>query len=594
LPPSKELGVSCNNFNQVFNPGAPGQYAGVIKKNTLIRAWSGFEFANTAFSLTANDNFSSNTKHFHTVKTGEKLYMTPAASGFSTIATAAELGTPYGSSTYGTTVYSYAAYYTKTFQLGATTTPKPTKLTVNASSNQFSLKYRVSGYSDFWDTSWNTYTTLSTGTNEFPLTAEFQDQYIQYLVRFNSSTWNTADYISTVTLDYKDKVKLWLKGTFIVDDPQFQNTDLNISGRDYLRKNLETEINLPEFSNINIATAISYILDRTNTPYDTSSWDALATTVSYNTGVGEPNKSGWQWLDHAMDALNAGDDEWRFQFDKEGNAELKKVPTSVEADFGVNYFNNFENITKSLNSIKQLQRVTVVNKDIVVDTETLLKSISGVLASSTAVSATYADALYVRYVDNNNTILTERSRNNDGLTFTMTAGNYSIDIYGCTPSNVISNEIWAEFGNSNNIKNADGATHKIVNPLMDQSAANEYTKYIMAENADPRNQIELTMVQNPLFELNDNGVIIDRDTFTYGDIYNLVGIQENYSPPSIKQTLKFMDRGFDLGPVTYDRNGPVAGLLDFPYDIGMVYDIDIPLDEGDTTNYNYTKQVRFN
>jgi len=133
-----------------------------------------------------------------------------------------------------------------------------------------------------------------------------------------------------------------------------------------------------------------------------------------------------------------------------------------------------------------------------------------------------------------------------------------------------------------------------VNPLMDAAACQAYADFILTQNANPKKQIQLDMVQNPTFELNDNAVIIDRDTFTYGDIYNLMEIEESYNDPSIKYKLTFKDKGFDLGANIYDRNGPERGFLDFNYDIGIMYDLQLPFDSTDNTDYDYTKQVGFN
>jgi len=460
LPPSKKLKLTLNNFYQVYSTGSGNSKANILKKNLLIRCWSGYE----SFSIDSN------------------------------IAR-------YGSAIYGSSVYSTAGSYT------------------------------------------------------------------QYLFK---------------------------QGVFIIDDPVFRDTKIEITGRDYLRRALETEINLPQLNSINVANVITKILDRCNIPYDTSTWDVTSTTITVNSTLAENlnNISGWKALNYTMDCLNAGDDDWVFRFNEDGNPELKKLTTDIEADWTIHYKYNIESISKGLDSLKQLQRVTIMNKNIIVDTESTLKEISG--TASASLHVTYATALYVRYEDDLNAIISEYDRGNTGITFTMNSGvNYNIKIFGCALKNTLSDEIFEEFGNSDNIKNKHGSTWKLVNPMMDSTKAKEFAKYIINKNANPEKRIELIMNINPLIELQDNLMVFDKYTYT-DDIYGLVSIVELWTNPALKQKLVLKDRGFNLGNFVWDRNGLISGINDLKYDKGFVFDQDLPINAtSDASDYSNTKELAF-
>ena len=51
---------------------------------------------------------------------------------------------------------------------------------------------------------------------------------------------------------------------------------------------------MPVLTNVNIGTAISYVFDRCNISYDTSTWYTIGTTVTYNNESGLQNVSGWK------------------------------------------------------------------------------------------------------------------------------------------------------------------------------------------------------------------------------------------------------------------------------------------------------------
>jgi hypothetical protein len=402
-----------------------------------------------------------------------------------------------------------------------------------------------------------------------------------------------------VSYNYEDVVSLHKRGTFIIDEPDYADK-VQINGRDYLRKALETEINLPNpTATKTIQARLTEVFDRCNIPYDTASWDSVATTCEIaNATIADSlnNKSACKVCDYLMDAVNAGDDDIFFTFDEDGNALIKKFATTQQPDWVTHYVYNIESVSKNFDSDSQLQRCTVMNKDITVNSEITLGNFTGT-TSSTSLHLTYGTtALYVRYTDTNSVINSETSRTNTSIDFSVNSGAaYNIDVLGCHPKNLGSGVIWAESGNSNNILNNNGSTYKRVNPFMDSSKALAFANYIIGRNAEPKQTITIQQEVNPLLELGVDNVLIF-DKFTYTDsIYGPQSISESWNNPSLKETIKFKDRGFDLGRFIYDRNGFITGNNDLKYDIGLVYDQDIAVNAtGDSTDYTrINKQVRF-
>jgi hypothetical protein len=331
-------------------------------------------------------------------------------------------------------------------------------------------------------------------------------------------------------------------------------------------------------------------------PYDVANWDLTGTTVTINSTLAEAlnNKSGWQVLDLLMDAQNAGDDDWRLITEEDGSISLKKVPTAREADWNAHYFFNIERVNKNFDSDKQLQRVTVANKDFIVDEESSLKSISGT-ASSTLHITYGTSAIYVRYTDTLGAIVSETDRSNTAIDFSMNSGDaYDIEVFGCTPKNVITDEVWAESGNSDNVIKNDGATYKRVNPFLTQPQSEALADYMISLNGDPKKKVTVSFVSNPLIELNDNIVVYDLYTFT-DDIYNLEKITESWKEPVLKDTWVLSDRGIQLFPFRWDRNGVNEGVNDLNYDIGLVWDQDLDINAtADSVDYSDTKEIAFN
>lgn len=595
LPPAKTISLSLNNFNQQYNTGAGDPKSSILKKNLLIRAWSGYDLTFIATTGNFNDDFIDRTKFVHTKLVSGTV--TPIVTDFTgTYDTAAFLNV-YDGNTYDTNTYTGLGYYKKTLTLPSLSSKqKPTKLVLNTSTNRHQFKYKVSPYSDFFGAAWSTFSNIATGSNTKLLDANYDANYIQYLLTYDASTFSNAFSLNTATLYYDDKTYLQQKGLFIIDDPVL-GEKVSIKGRDYFKKALETEINMPPFTSpVLVTTLMTKALDRCNIPYDITEWDSSATTATMLAADHSTlnNISGYKMMDLLMDYMNAGSDNWQFQFSDGGNALLKNVPNRSVIDFVVNAnINILGNASKSTDSDKQVQRVTMTNKNIVVNAESTLATYTGTTTNPGLLYATYSSAsLYVRYEDDNDVILTEYYRSNTAVRFTTkNTQPYTIRIYGCTAKNAITDEVYAERGNSDNIISNSGSTYKKTNSLFTQTACDKFVDYVITTFGEPQKTAKYSQWSNPFMVINDNVSFFDKDTSS-NSIFNITGINESWNPPALNESVSLQDTGLSLTGLTWDMNGMSAGIDDLRMDSGFVYDQDKPFSDT-TATYTEIKNKLF-
>jgi hypothetical protein len=590
LPPSRKMTLVLNNFDQQYNTGVGGSKSNILKKNLLVRAWSGYDLTFIATAGEFNDDFVDRTKFVHTTLNSSLGCVVPDVTDFTGSYDTAAFTNVYDSNTYDTNTYTGLGYYKKTFKMPSlANTQRPTRLDLYTQTNRHKFKYRTSPYGDFFGSEWSTFSSIATGQNMKNISSEFDDNFLQYILTYEASTFNTMSQLCTATVFYEDKTWITKRGVFIIDDPKL-GEKVNITGRDYLRKALETEINMPAFSGgKSVDTLITEVLDRCSIPYDTATWDVSATTASITSGDHSTlnNISGYKMLDLLMDYMNAGDDNWFFQFGDDGNAQLKNVPTRQEVDHVINAnVNVLGNATKSTDSDKQIQRVTALNKNITVNAESTLATYTGNSGTDGSLYCTYSSSLYVRYTQDVDVISSETYRSNTAVRFTTNNNKaYTINIFGCTPKNAITDEVWAERGNSDNIIANDGSTFKKTNSLFNQSACNEYADYVVTTFADPDRRAKFTQWSNPFMEINDNVAFFDKDTSS-NSIFNVIAMNESWNPPALNEQVSLQDTGDILQDIIYDRNGVSAGLNDLRMDSGLVWDMDQPFS---ATNATYTE-----
>ncbi len=571
VPPSKELNLTLNNANQAYSIGSGDPKSAILKKNLLIKCFSGYELSATGSYATV-DNF--NGKKYHTFLSGGSLYAS-MGSWTGTVSKFAMFNT-YDKFNLSTREYSPSGYYHNRFEFASTAYDSFKDMIVTTNTDKISARYKV-GFEG-----WSPWKSLVTGVNTIKIDSSADSKSLDYIFRWDVPVWGGNEAISNITINAQRKGYLFERGTFLADDPSY-GEQVTIPGRDYLKKGLETEITIPTWTNRTIHGALTDIFDRCSIPYATANWDATSGVISVNASIAEDVGaiSGWKAIDYLMDVANGCTDNWLLKWEGDGSMSLKKVVTDVEADYVVDYRYNIESIQKNFNADKQLQRITVLNKEISVNSERLLGNITG-----TASGASWASgALYVRYVDNVGNVASETSRTvtSLGLSFSGTASR-DVDIYGAPYRSLKSWNVLSENGNAMNLLNSDGVTYKLINPFISQVQAVALATKLLTTWQEPQKKIQLTMSSNPYLEMNDNCMIFDLFTYT-ADIYQIREIKESFNDPSLKDSMTFLSRGFTLPSLIYDANGVDEGINDIKYDKGFTYDQELGIGIEDDRTY---------
>jgi hypothetical protein len=625
MPPVQTMDMSLINYGQRYNPAnTASPYHGILKKNMLVKCWSGYELTTAQASGTVTDNFGAARKYFHTqnVSSPNRVILSEA-SYTGTIGTYAN--PLYDSEHYDDSFYAGAGYYEhKVFLGGGSRRVRQLKITTN--SNKMSLNYYTGNISDYKMVS-NGWQTLATGANVITIDSKPGDKYFRYVVRWNASEWGGSDAISLVSYRWAEYASLFPQGVFVIDDPQYADATVKISGRDYLKKALETNVNIKALGSIPVTDAIDKVLDACLIPHATHA--TIATTVNFSGSAAEyvQKKTGWQVLSMLMDAANAGNDDIRFKFTEDGRAKVQRIPTDLEADWTMHYRFNVESLNQSNDSDKQLQRITAYQKQMFVSPEVTIGVFTGT-ASTPSLHLAYAtfakydtagnystaathysatsEGIFVSYIDNKTNgvgqVSTEVGRTNTGINFTLTGATagvypYNITVLGCAPSKKV-HKPYAERGHAANILAKNGVTHTVENTFMDAASLKAYADYSMGVFGNPELVLSAEMVANPLLEIGDNILNFNQWAFD-ANIYGIYGITENWNNPALKHTLKMRDRGFDLTQFIYDRReyrqrmDRLININILKYDTGMVWDQDIaPTATADSNTYadRYDKQ----
>jgi len=235
MPPVKTLNLSINNFGQKYSAGnTASEFNDVLKKNTLIRAWSGYELTFAAQSLTMNDDYTTRAKFVHTQLLSGNV-CSDITSYTGTVSPFAELGVLLSAGSLGATTYAFPGYYHKRMRLTGSQSIRPTEATLITSSNELKFKYRTGRNLNMLGSDFSTYTTLATGSNAISLNSKIGDKFIEYFVRFENTAWSTSVCVNTVSIAYNDNAQFFKQGTFITDDPKL--TDAKTCHPDLLSRN---------------------------------------------------------------------------------------------------------------------------------------------------------------------------------------------------------------------------------------------------------------------------------------------------------------------------------------------------------------------
>ena len=602
MPPVFTLGVSMQNKDEKYSPG--GALEDVLALNRKCYPYFGYmtdSAVNTAKSFT----LAAARQFYHTMVSGATIIshisnVSPALTAFKQLPGITDNWTLYNDGTYDDKYYAPAGYYEsavvrlRDMYFGNA----PKSITVTSTTAKVDVYYRMSVRQDSLENNVTSFTLLGTcaaGVNTWTMPTITNQRYIQIAIVFNDDLYGESA-ASALGLVYDDYSELFEQGEYLLDSPSFSsqrgNYTASFSGRDNLKRALETKVSTPDIASpTDIATIIRNIATRSKIAWTTATIPLSTHTVS--TASGYSNKKALDAFEECLQYLNTFAD-YRLWIDVNGNLTLGIKETDVTgADWVANYRYNAKALTKSKTSDMLLQRVTVSSDTLSLGPETTLAT-SNYTTTGTKTLTWANPNMSKRWeivVNSGDAVVSYVSNTGTQMVFSITGTSIDVDItvYGCEVSTPPS--CYAEEFNADNFEDGVGITHEIINRYLSGDDAADLTARIVAEYGTPDYTVSVELPLNPLIELNDRLLILEKNTNTK-TIYVVESISHQFAAKgaSAKTSLSLRDIGFDFANYVYDR-GDIVGFADMLYDNGFVYDYDIwPEDDTDT----YPHDVDFN
>lgn len=598
MPPVFTLGVSMQNKDEKYSPG--GALEDVLALNRKCYPYFGYitdSAVNTAKSFT----LAAARQFYHTMVSGQTIIshisnVSPALTSFKQLPGITDDWTLYNDGTYDDGDYAPAGYYEsavlrlRDMYFGNA----PKTITVTSTTAKVDVYYRMSVRQDNLENNVTSFTLLGTcaaGVNTWAMPTITNQRYIQIALVFNDDLYGESA-ASALGLVYDDYSELFEQGEYLLDSPSFSsqrgNYTASFSGRDNLKRALETKISTPDIaSSYDISTIIRNIATRAKIPWTTASIPLSGHTTSAADGY--TNRKAIDALEECVQYLNTFDD-YRLWLDTNGNLTLGIKSTDVTgADWVANYRYNAKALTKSKTSDMLLQRVMVSNDDMSLDAESQLATAHYTTAGTktlTWVNPSMSKRWEV-VVNSGNAVIAYVSNTGTEMVFNITGTSIDVDItvHGCevnTPP-----AYYAEEFNSDNFEIGVGITYEIVNRYLTGTEAEDLAARMCAEYGTPDYTVTVELPLNPLIELNDRLLILEKNTNTK-TIYVVESISHQFAAKgsSAKTSLSLRDIGFDFENYVYDR-AQITGFSNMVYDTGFIYDYDIwPADDTDTYPHN--------
>jgi hypothetical protein len=591
MPPVFTLGVSMQNKDEKYSPG--GTLESVLDLNRKCYPYLGY-LTDTAVDATKSFVLASARQFYHTIVSGATIIshisnVSPSMAIFKSLP--GILFTPYDSETYDDSFYAPAGYYEseivrlKDMFYGAL----PKQITVTSTTAKVDVYYRVAfRKEDIEDniTSFILLGTCAVGVNTWTMPAVSSERYLQLAFVFQDDTYGESA-VSAPSLVYNDFSELFSQGEYLIDSPSFSsargNYSVSFSGRDNLKKAFETKISTPTIVGAtDIATIIRNIATRSKIPWTTLT--IPLTTYTTSSAAGYANEKAMDALEECLQYLNTFDD-YRLWIDVDGYLTLGIKETDVTAaDWVVNYRYNAKTLSKSKTSDMLLQRVTVSSDTLSLGSETTLGTAHYTTTGAKTISWV-GNRMAKRWeivVNSGDAVVSYTSNTKTQMIFTITGTSIDVDItvYGCAVSSPPS--CYAEEFNATNFEEGVGITHEFVNRYLTGDDADDLVARTVAEYGAPAYTVSVELPFNPLIELNDRLLIMEKNTNTK-TIYVVESISHSFTAKGAvaKTSLSLRDIGFSYASYVYDR-GDIVGLTDMLYDNGFVYDYDIwPEDDTD-------------
>lgn len=595
MPPVFTVSAAMSNKDEIYSPG--GTLENVLDINRKLYPYMGY-LTDTAVDTAKSFVLASARQFYHTVVSGTTIIssssnVSPALTTFKHLPGITDSWMIYDAETYDDGYYAPAGYYEseilriRDIYIGE----KPKQIKVTSTTTKVDIYYRISNDKTDIENNITSFVLLGTcavGANTWTMPTITNERYIQLAFVFNDSTYGESA-VSAPQLVYDDYSELFEQGEYLLDAPSFSsqrgNYIASFSGRDNLKRALETKVSTPDISSpTDIATIIRNIATRAKMPWTATS--IPLTTYTTSSADGYTNRKALDCFEECVQYLNTFDD-YRLWIDVDGNLTLGIKQTDVTgADWVVNYRYNAKTLQKQKTADMLLQRIMASNDSITMNAETQLDTDNFTTTGNKTLSWVTA-AVNKRWevtVNSGDAVVTYVSNTATSMTFSVTGTTIDVDItvHGCTIDSPPA--CYAEEYNATQYEDGEGITHEIVNRYLTSTDAADLCARMAADYGTPEYTVSVEIPLNPLIELNDRLLVMEKNTNTK-TIYVVESISHSFAAKgaAAKTSLSLRDIGFTYASYVYDR-GDIVGLTDMQYDNGFVYEYDIwPLE--DTATY---------
>jgi hypothetical protein len=613
------MSAKFDNKAQKYSPGSSGEFSNVLKRNLLVSPSFGYQMLDADVTTITHAVTNYKTLYHTKIFSNTIISDVASASSYTVLPNVTDSWATYDSETYDDSTYTPEGYWLSSVIDFADpfNSLKLTKITMTSTSDNIYVYYRMSDIKDQLDDNTDDFTyldELANGSNVFAL-PNIKERYFQFCIVFDTGVWGSGA-VSGISIEYETFYEYFNAGQFLVDKPNwsssFGNYDASISCRDKFKKSLETKITSPSYSVATYATGVDIgkilrdTADRCGMLHNDGT--ELIADTGYKINIADDDnfkdEKASDIFNEVLTYLNFKNVNYRLELNSDGYLQLViKDSTINNVDWVLDYKSNLINLSKSEESDNLLQRITILSKSHNTDAEIELAS-QTYNSVQTNTDLTWSnEAIYKRIevtVNSGDGVfsLAETHNTKIVLNITGTSINVTVKVYGCEL--VSSPPFVGESIYYSNAENYDGITFKIENRLAQSDAdCRNMAKALTDRYGSPSYAVSATIPFNPLLELGDRVLIIEKYTYT-NTIYRVDGISLTYnaSGASCYQSLTLTDLGSDLTDFNWDRHnvlngGESSGVDDINYDESGIWDYDLFLQDTDTNDYEHLRNIKF-
>lgn len=588
-----------DNINGRYSPGSGTTFENIFDNDVKIRLQSGYYLND----LKEEEEKTVNLNNISGFYVGSYFHRTIYDSGTVKIDLSASylkhfsdlLNPLYGSETYNDSTYAVGSITVHTYDLLKQDYGQFNGFKITANNTTGTVYYRALNdafcltFSNSSD--WTSVGNLADGIKDVTITP-VKKRFIQVAVIYDGISFSSDLQITDIKVKIQSQIELLYKSVFYLDTPNFDDPPAPVApkvfctARDAYKRAINTEINLQDYSSVNISVndLIKEVCDQIGIKYTSSSISDLTSFPDINlaSGLGEVKFADDVFV-LIMEKINSENYQMYLEYDETEDDNImfvkQKPNTSEEAD-GAFSFTNYVSIGSSKkNNDKALQRFTILSNSRVIAAEEQLDS-QVISSIGNFVFSWSGEAEYKRFEadfpDNirGTVVVTPTTAT---LTVTEITGTVTVTLYGNKWSSTAP-DFEGEAINFNNMMNGIGTTSQSINPILTSDVeCKTAAEGFISSFASPIQESQglIWPYLNLLPEINDV-FLMWRRYFLDDNLYFITGISNTWDEsenPKQETSFDLDDSGRNFSEtnsfVYDDEPTPMK------YDSGFLYDMGI-------------------